>query len=211
MESRGPRGQSRRVIESSTGGFAKNTSRFSEETAKIQKAGARALNSCRAARAGIFRRRRENLRDMAHRAMSAEQGRMSSAGRGRRRKAPSISRSSAPPLPACPSAHPAALQRAQRRRNPTGAAVRPRQGPAAPYRAPAGVRHQAVAAAPARAPPPGMRKSRAVRRSGIRSRHPPRRRPRARPQQSTARGGRVILEFDTGTPPSKNQNSTFHG
>lgn len=36
VESRGPRGLSRRVIGSSTGGLTTNASRFSEETAKIQ-------------------------------------------------------------------------------------------------------------------------------------------------------------------------------
>ena len=59
---------------------------------------------------------------------------MRSAGRGRRRKAPSISPSSAPPLPAVLHAHHAALRRAQLRRCATGAAVGLRQGPAPPHR-----------------------------------------------------------------------------
>ena len=52
--------------------------------------------------------------------------------RGRRRKAPSISPSFAPPLPAVLYAHPTALRRAQRRRSATGATIGPRQG--APHR-----------------------------------------------------------------------------
>ena len=59
---------------------------------------------------------------------------MSTAGRGRRRKAPSISPSSAPPLPSVLHAHHAALRRAQLRRCATGAAVGLRQGPAPPHR-----------------------------------------------------------------------------
>ena len=46
--------------------------------------------------------------------------------------------SSAPPMPACLLAHPAALQRAQRRHSATGAAVWPRQGPPQPYRSASG-------------------------------------------------------------------------
>ena len=49
------------------------------------------MNRCRAARVGNFGRSRENLRDMAHRALSRAERMLSSAGRGRRRKAPSIS------------------------------------------------------------------------------------------------------------------------
>ena len=63
---------------------------------------------------------------------------MSSAGRGRRRKAPRISPSSAPPLSAALHAHHAALGRAQRRRSATGATIWPRQGPPPPQGAAAG-------------------------------------------------------------------------
>ena len=63
---------------------------------------------------------------------------ISSAGRGWRRKAPSISPSSAPALPAVLHAHHAALRRAQCRRTATGAAVWPRQGPPPPYRSAGG-------------------------------------------------------------------------
>ena len=107
----------------------------------------------REARAGIFGRGRENLRDTAHQAMSWNMRTMSSAGRGWRRKAPSISPSSAPALPivlharhaafdtrsaaAAPRAPPYGRGKARRRR--TGAL--------------AGARHHAAAAAPAPAPP----------------------------------------------------------
>ena len=96
------------------------------------------MNRCRAARVGNFGRSRENLRDMAHRALSRAERMLSSAGRGRRRKAPSISPSSAPALPAVLHAHHAALRRAQCRRTATGAAVWPRQGPPPPYRSAGG-------------------------------------------------------------------------
>ena len=88
----------------------------------------------REARAGIFGRGRENLRDTAHQAMSWNMRTMSSAGRGRRRKAPSISPSSAPALSIVLHACHAALRRAQRRRSAMGAAVWPRQGPPPPHR-----------------------------------------------------------------------------
>ena len=58
-------------------------------TQRQEPAETRALNSCRAARAGMSIRNRENLLHTARRAISAEHGRMSSASRGRRRKAPS--------------------------------------------------------------------------------------------------------------------------
>ena len=54
------------------------------------------LNRCRAARGGISGWSRENLRRATHRALSREERMLSTAGRGRRRKAPSISPSSAP-------------------------------------------------------------------------------------------------------------------
>jgi len=92
------------------------------------------LNRCRAARGGISGWSRENLRRATHRALSREERMLSTAGRGRRRKAPSISPSSAPPLPSVLHAHHAALRRAQLRRCATGAAVGLRQGPAPPHR-----------------------------------------------------------------------------
>ena len=148
----------RRTIASSTklGAWRRTgvrAQRTGRRTHRVHPATSLVLNRCRAARAGMSIGNRENLRHTAQRAIPAEQGRMSSASRGRRRKAPSTQPSSAPPMPACPSAHPAALQRAQRRRSATGAAVWPRQGPAAPHRAPAGARRHAAVAAPARALP----------------------------------------------------------
>ncbi len=130
----------------------------------------------REARAGIFGRGRENLRDTAHQAMSWNMRTMSSAGRGWRRKAPSISPSSAPALPIVLHARHAALRRAQRRRSATGTAVWPRQGPPPPHRS-AGGRPPPRCGGSSRTSPtlPPHTPAPACRRDGTHSRPPSRR------------------------------------
>jgi hypothetical protein len=86
------------------------------------------LNRCRAARAGISGRGRENLqtRDAASNVKGKE-----NAQKHRPRTAPrgtKLPPSSAPPLPAALHARPAALRRAHRRCSATGAAVCPAPG-----------------------------------------------------------------------------------
>jgi hypothetical protein len=61
----------------------------------------------------------------ARRSEQCQDRMLSSAGRGRRRKAPSISPSFAPPLPAVLHAHPTAPRRAQRHGRRRRAAARP--------------------------------------------------------------------------------------
>ena len=84
----------RRTIASSTklGAWRRTgvrAQRTGRRTHRVHPAMSLVLNRCRAARAGMSIRNRENLRHTARRAISAEHGRMSSASRGRRRKAPS--------------------------------------------------------------------------------------------------------------------------
>ena len=127
--------------------------RTGRRTHRQEPAEVRTLSRCRAARAGRSIGSRENLRDTAQRALSREERMLSIAGRGRRQKAPSISPSSNPPLPAALPAHLAALRRAHHRRCATGAAVWPRQGPPPPHRSQRAPDIAPAAAAPDRPPP----------------------------------------------------------